>query len=364
MENRDKTKPSARRVIDTIEFRKPDRLARWDNFDTYGSYGSKFVTDWRQWKGLPQDVNPLDYYGIDMSISMGHEGPFFSKSGTVKRDGQYELIRDEWGNLVRTRAGAYFIEPVENALDNPADLDTLEFDDPGDDRRYHDYLLRVESERKTGRLAFTKIGGIYCRSQFMRREDRLLMDMAADKPFCHALFSRISDYLTQIAIEQLKRTDSWDTGIWVNDDCANSRTLMFSPRMWEEYLLPNYTRMINVLKSHGCRRFFFHSDGNIEPIIAMLIEAGFNGLNPLEPRCGLDLVTLREQYGKKLIFFGGVCNTRILPHGSKKEIEAHVRPLIELGREGGLVIGSASIGDDIPPEAYDYYISILDQQTL
>jgi hypothetical protein len=30
--------------------------------------------------------------------------------------------------------------------------------------------------------------------------------------------------------------------------------------------------------------------------------------------------------------------------------------LIELGRDGRLVIGSASLGDDVSQEAYDYYV--------
>jgi len=81
----------------------------------------------------------------------------------------------------------------------------------------------------------------------------------------------------------------------------------------------------------------------------------------LEPRTGLSLVKLRERYGKRIVFFGGVCNTLILPSGDKKAIEAHVRPLIELGRDGGLVIGSASIGEDISPETYDFYSSLLDR---
>ncbi len=50
-----------------------------------------------------------------------------------------------------------------------------------------------------------------------------------------------------------------------------------------------------------------------------------------------------------------------LPRGDKKEIEAHVKPLAELGADGGLIIGSASIGDDISPQTYDYYISLLDK---
>ena len=100
-------------------------------------------------------------------------------------------------------------------------------------------------------------------------------------------------------------------------------------------------------------------DGNIGPLIDLLLTAGFEGFNPLEPRCGLDLFELRERYGEKVVFFGGICNTSVLPGGNKKEIESMVRRLIELGRAGGLVIGSASIGDDILPETYDFYMRLL-----
>ena len=131
--------------------------------------------------------------------------------------------------------------------------------------------------------------------------------------------------------------------------------------MWEKYLLPKYSRMIDTLRRHGCKHFFFHSDGNVGPLIDNLIAAGFEGLNPLEPRCGLDLVKLRKRYGNKIVFFGGVCNTVIMPDGNKKEIAEHLKPLIELGRDGGLIIGAASIGDDISPETYDYYIALLDR---
>ena len=352
--------PSVKRVNDAIAFRTPDRLPRWDKF-ALEDWGTQFTGRWQEWKGVGEDTFPEDYYGIDVSLSMAEEGPFFSKSGLIEKQGAREIRRDSWGNTIRVTQGGYFFETIKSAVEKPGDIDTLQFEDADDDTRYVDYVRKIESERDAGRLAFTKIGGIYCRSQFMRREDRLLIDMVMAPDLCHALFEKVSDYLTSIALEQLRRTDSWDSGIWVFDDCANSRAPMFSPDMWEKYLLGHYKKMIKTLRQKGCKHFYFHSDGNIAPLIDLLLEAGFNGFNPLEPRCGLDLVKLRERYGKQIVFFGGACNTQILPGGDKQEIEGMVRPLIELGKEGGLIIGSASIGDDIQPEAYDYYISLLDK---
>jgi uroporphyrinogen decarboxylase len=353
-----KPSPSPERVMAAVNFRQPDRLPRWDNFDIFGDFSSR----WRAWKGFTEEIHPVDFYNIDISMTMAEEGPFISQRGVIGQDGDYEIFRDSWGRTVRQKPStAYFMETIETVLSDPSDLDRLKFEDPSDNRRYQKYVKTIETERQAGRLAFSKIGGIYCRSQFMRREDLLLMDMATDEGFCHALFSKVADYLTKIALEELRRTDSWETGIWVYDDSANSRAPMFSPAMWEKYLLPLYRRMIDALRRHGCEHVFFHSDGNIKPLVDNLLAAGFEGLNPLEPRCGLDLIKLRKRYNGKIVFFGGVCNTEILPRGDRKEIEAHVRPLIELGSEGGLVIGMASIGDDITPETYDYYISLLDK---
>ena len=69
----------------------------------------------------------------------------------------------------------------------------------------------------------------------------------------------------------------------------------------------------------------------------------------------------RSERYRGIIFFGGMCNTRVLPSKDKSDIEAFVRPLAEMGREGGLVIGTHTIGDDIPVENYDYYIALLEK---
>ena len=64
-------------------------------------------------------------------------------------------------------------------------------------------------------------------------------------------------------------------------------------------------------------------------------------------------------YGEKIILFGVVCNTEILPSGDRKAIRRHVEPLVELAKDGGVVLGTASVAGDISPEAYDYYMKLV-----
>ena len=345
---------STERVLAAINFRPPDRLPIWDVFwDT-------FPDKWRRYMGFDASVNPEDYYGIDVARCVANESFFPSQMGMVRDEGDYVIQRDGWGKTVRVgKSGSYLWQTVETVLNEPSDLDKLEFEPADLEMRYEGFAEEINRQRKAGRCIFAKVGGLYVRSQFLRGEDKLLVDMALDEGFCDALFDKVLRHATGMALETLKRTAAWETGLFVYDDMANINTTMFSPAMFERYLLPRYKRLIATCRAAGCKRFFFHCDGNIRPFIDLLLDAGFQGFHPLEPRCGLDLPRLREQYGKRIVFFGGVCNTRILPRGDRKEIEAHIRPLIELGREGGLILGSASIAGDVPPEAYDFYASLV-----
>jgi len=310
--------------------------------------------------GLPATTTPDDYYGRCVCERLGDESLFPSLSGKIIRtEGEYELVNDGWGRIVRRCRNGYFSETVERVLKERGDIARI-IPEPADlDSRFTGFPERVQAEKDRGVYVFAKIGGLYCRGQFVRGEEDLLMDMMLDKSFCEDFFDLMAEHLTQMALQTLSRGNLWDTGLLVCDDMAGSKMPNFSPAIFEELLLPRYKKMLSRVRDAGCAHVFFHSDGNIGPLLDLLVDAGFEGFNPLEPSCGLDLVKLREKYGRRIVFCGGVCNKHVLPRGNKKEIEAHVRPLIELGRDGGLVIGQASIGDDVEPEAYDYYMSLV-----
>ena len=345
---------STERVMAAINFQKPDKLPYWDVAHFNG-----FNEKWVKYKNLSPDASPRDYYGYDVFVYSVDECYFPSQRRKLSDNNEYEVCDNGWGQVIHTRKDAYFSHITDSILKDTTDLDKLVFEPVNLDVRFSDLDYFMDKEKKTGRCLFAKVGGIYNRSHFLRPEEQLLVDMALDEGFCDSLFDLVAEYFTNVGLETLKRTNAWETGIWVYDDMASTYNTMYSPAMFERYLLPRYKKMIDTWRKAGCKHFFFHSDGNIGPVLDLLLESGFQGFNPIEPRSGLDLVKLREKYGKRMVFFGGVCNTEILPRGDKKEIEAHVKPLVELGREGGLILGMASISDDVSPEIYDYFMSLV-----
>jgi len=279
--------------------------------------------------------------------------------GRVEESGENIFINDGWGRIIRTQAGAAFSETVSRIFNQRSDLDTIEFDSPSLDSRYDALIGAVESLKAQGKAAFVKIGGVYIRSSFFRGEVEFLMDMASDESFAKAIAQKVGDHLLQIGLESLKRTQTEDFGVWVYDDMCNINGPMFSPDTFERIFLPIYKEMIASLKSAGARWVILHCDGNLLPFLDLVVGAGFDGVNPVEHGAGMDACALIEKYWGRLSFVGGICNTQILPSGNPEEIRKHVESLVDAGRNGGLIIGTHSIGDDIFLESYELYRQIV-----
>ena len=343
---------SAKVVEQALSFQPPDRLPVYNSF-------WEFETAWRRAYGLPADVPIEDYYWLDLHVSVATEAFFPSRIREVERRGEDIYFDDGWGRIKRRREGAYFSETVERLLEKPADLDRIVFESPQLDARYVNFVEDAARHRQKGRAVFVKIGGPFIRSSFFRGETQFLMDLAADEGFAKALVERTGEHLLQVGLESLRRASAYNFGVWIYDDMCSIDAPMFSPGTFERILLPTYKRIVSRLKAAGARWVIFHSDGNQVPLLDMLLEAGIDGINPVEPSAGMDAVALLEQYAGRLRIVGGVCNTRVLPRGDREAIRRHVAPLVEAGRDGGLIIGTASISPEVPVASYEYFRQLV-----
>lgn len=334
------------RVLTTCQFQRPDQIPRFDHF---------WVTqpDWVTKLGGPEALT-------DIKIWVPIEGAFPTRMRTLVKNKNEHIAIDQWGATVRTRPGAAMYETLEVAIPENADIDHITFDAPDLDLRYRlkglsfDDTLKALARDEKKTCVFGKTGGPYLRTAFVRGTEQFLMDMAGDPPLAKALADKMAHHLTVIGLEELKRWHLYDTGIWIYDDMASNKGPMFSPKSFERVLLPAYQHMIKTWKQAGARYVFLHSDGNINPLLDMLIDAGIDGLNPLEPRAGMDAVALRKKY-PRTILTGGMDNTATFIYGPVARIEAEARRLIDLGRDGGLVIGTHSISPETPFEHVQAY---------
>jgi hypothetical protein len=138
---------------------------------------------------------------------------------------------------------------------------------------------------------------------------------------------------------------------FIGDDIAYKNGLLFSLSFLRETFLPMLKRCIEPLHDAGIK-VIFHSDGNLWQILDDLLDAGIDGLNPIEPLAGMDLGELKRRYGKRLILVGGIDCSVLLPLGTPEQIRNAVKEAIRVAAPGGgFFIGSSSeINPAIPLE--------------
>lgn len=343
------------RVIKTLKGEVPDRLAVYDSFwpETERLY--------RERLNLREDIMLEDYFDLALMVLEPDEAPFLSKSRIIKDDGNEKIVIDGWGRKVRTVKGGYFVETLEPLVKSRADMDTLIFEPADEPRRFQDKLFLNAGFLNKRFACFGKTGGPFIRTALLRGEERWLMDLGTDPVFAKELAARVTDFLIEIGIESMKRGDCYDCGIWICDDIGSNREPIFSPACFSKIFQPLYAKMVRRFKEAGAKFVIFHSDGNILPFLEMMVEIGINGINPVEPKAGMDLVKIKKIFKNRLTLVGGMCNAFVLPSGNKDLIKEKVIEIIDAGKEGGVIIGSHSIGTDISMDDYIYYRGLVQE---
>jgi len=350
---------SKERVMTALDFKPPDRVPRFDSFSSFG-IGREFADIWREEKDVAPEISIEDYYNVDIHIAVGDEGLMPTRAQLLEETDEYTITRNSWGEVIKRTTGDAFYKPLEVPIKEKSDLEQIHIDPPDMDSRYANIDGQMDA-LKQRYYVFAKTGGPFHRSSFVRGDAQLLVDMASDPQFASELFMFMARHLTQIGLEELRRWNLYDTGAWISDDMAYVKGPMFSPKMAEQQLAPAWAYMIEAYKNAGARKVYLHSDGNIGPLLDILVDVGYEGINPVEHRAGLDVVAIRKKYGEKLGLVGGLDNSGILPRGNREEVRHHIEHCLSIAKEGGYVIGAHTIGPDIAVSTYDYVSELVDE---
>jgi hypothetical protein len=177
-----------------------------------------------------------------------------------------------------------------------------------------------------------------------------------DPAFVEEMMDANADFIIQI-MEQILAVVHIDIFCFWEDMAYNQAPLL-SPSMARKYMLPRYRRVVDFLYRRGVPYVGLDSDGQIDPLIPVWMDAGLNFLYPFEVQAGMDVLAVRKKYGKELRLWGGV-NKRALaqdPAAIDAELE-RVRPLIE---EGGYIPHTDhACPPDISFQNYAYYMQKL-----
>jgi uroporphyrinogen decarboxylase len=100
-------------------------------------------------------------------------------------------------------------------------------------------------------------------------------------------------------------------------------------------------------------KLFFHSCGNVRPLIPDFIEIGVDVLNPVHVRAtGMEPIALKHDFGKDIVFWGGGVDTQgVLPSGTPQQVKDDVRRNLDAFAGRGYVFNTVhNIQADVPPQ--------------
>jgi uroporphyrinogen decarboxylase len=101
-------------------------------------------------------------------------------------------------------------------------------------------------------------------------------------------------------------------------------------------------------------KIFLHCCGSMKPFIPSLIESGVDIINPVQiSAANMDPEALKREFGDKMTFWGGGCNTQqILNNGTPEDVRKNVRELVRIFKPGGGFIFNQvhNIMGDVKPE--------------
>jgi len=278
-------------------------------------------------------------------------------------DGIFLHHIDEWGlgYRLRKQGGVWYdlyVSPMENIDLSPLYLSQYSWPAGGDPRRIEGLREQAVNFRRAGYPVFLKsvCAGMLEMAIRLRGMENCLMDLLDNKENAGKLLDQILkvkiDYW-EMALDHLAEVVDV---IAEADDFGTQTSQLISYNVFREIIKPRQIELINCMKKKAPQaKIFFHSCGNIRPILPDFIEMGIDIINPVHIRAqGMKPAELKKDFGRDITFWGGGIDTQeTLPHGSVGQIKDEVKRNIDaLAPDGGFVFNTIhNIQGDVPPQS-------------
>jgi uroporphyrinogen decarboxylase len=179
-----------------------------------------------------------------------------------------------------------------------------------------------------------------------------------DPAWFEEMVSTVTDCIIGTLTPLLQTGVQFDAcGLW-EDMCYRAGPLL-SPKHFQQFLVPHYRRITDLLQQYGVDVVWVDCDGKIDALIPLWLEAGVNCMFPIEVGTWqADPLEFRKLYGRDLLMLGGF-DKRILAR-SKDQIVEKVRRLTPLVEEGGYIgFCDHLVPPDVPLENYMFYLETV-----
>jgi len=265
----------------------------------------------------------------------------------MKKIGENIYI-DEWGVVHKDTGDVSLIE-IKSPISSKNDLVNYVPPNPLTDYRLNE-LRTVVKKFKGKKAIIFWIRDAFSRPRKLLGMSNLLMSYITNPELAKKVIDISVDYNLKLLEEAIK--EGADIILSADDYAAANGPLM-SPTHFKEFILPGLAKLVKRTHELGAK-YIKHTDGNIWPILDMIIDTGIDGLHPIDPSAGMSIVEVKKKYGDKICVIGNVDCKYVLSEAPTNKVIKEVKKLIsELAPGGGYMIASSnSIHKGVKPENY------------
>jgi uroporphyrinogen decarboxylase len=195
--------------------------------------------------------------------------------------------------------------------------------------------------------------------------EKYLIDLMTEEEYVEVLNDKVEEWTTGLAVQLV---EAGVDAIWLGEDLGTQVSMLISPDLWRRAFRPRHERVIAKLKAiNPDLLVIMHSDGAVAPLLDDMIEIGVDVYNPVQPNVpGSDPVELKQKYGGRISFFGGIDQQQLMPSGDIEALgkEMKFRAGV-LGEGGGYLMAPAHIVQaDVAPETVEAMLRIALSDSL
>ncbi len=249
-------------------------------------------------------------------------------------------IENEWG----IRRGGYhwgqaLNAPLESA-ESISDIEKYNFPNPDD------WDVKIDTNTLDSIKEHCVIGGMWAPffhdSAELMGMEQFFVEMHLNPEIVEAIIEKCFNFYYEIN----RRTFESNPGIidfyFFGNDFGSQRGLLISPDMWRKFYKPHIIKLVDLAHKHGAVAGL-HSCGDIHEIFPDLIEIGMDVINPIQVNAkNMDPELLKKEYGKDIVFFGGIDENEILLNGTVQDVRKETRRIMDmLGYDGKYIVAAS-----------------------
>ena len=322
---------SAERVLRVLRREEPDRIPHFE-----------WIID-RKVRDAICPGSSMEEFTVRMGLDAILTAPDYRKEQIGPN-----RFRNEWGTILEYSEEEHGI-PVAGPIKTLADLERYRPPDPHAPGRWNS-LDRLVTRYK-GKLAIgVHLNDVLSVPRNLMGFAALMEAFGAEPELVRGLVELSVIVNLELAKEAAHRGADF---VFTGDDYAATDKPFISPRMFRELLAPQLKRVMTGFKELGLL-VIKHTDGNILPILDMIVDSGIDALDPIDPIAGLDIGDMKRRFGQRLALKGNVDCAHTLTNGTEKQVVEETIGVIRKAAEGGglIVSSSNSIHSGVKPGNY------------